>query len=803
MPRIPTPPFVLVSLIAVLLLSAVPRPAAATWPHDPAVNVPVCTASGSQYTPRLVPDGVGGTIVVWWDQASRIYAQRLSAGGVPLWTLDGVAVCTAVGARERTSITPDGAGGAVIAWQDMRNYSHMDIYAQRLSADGVAQWTADGVALCTAAGDQRYTAIVGDGSGGAVVAWQDYRAGNADIYARRISAAGVAQGAADGVALCDTALDQTDPVIATDGRGGAIVAWTDWRNFVTSYTDIYAQRLSTSDAAAWTDHGVALCTLGQYQDNATIASDGAGGAIVVWRDARTGYEIYAQRVSGAGVAQWAANGIVLGTGSGFRSNPVATMDLAGGAIVAWYDFRSGNSDIYAQRVSSAGTALWTAGGLPVCSATGGQYYPRIAADGAGGALVGWCDERTGESNVHAQRLAADGAASWTADGVAVCTALGAQTEVVVASDAGGGAILTWYDERSGTHVYAQRVDRWGYLGAEPVIAGAEDVPNDQGGQVKLSWDASPLENDLLYENIESYRVYRAVPPGTAALALVANAAAGEAGLPALDGVRDRLLVTMQGAATFYWEYVATVTADHLPGYSYVVPTTGDSIGGSNPLTLFMVQARAAGGENWWNSAPDSGYSVDNLAPEALALFTGEYAAGTSTLHWAVSTAPDLSEYRLYRGDAADFVPAPENLVVAQADTGYVDAAGRPYYYKLCAVDVHGNVGPYLTLLPSGITEVPGPGAPLTVFLAPPSPNPTRGVATLRFGLPREARVELALYDQQGRRVRSLAAGERPVGEHTIAWDGCDEDGRALPAGLYFVRLAAEGRTLVARLAVIR
>ena len=199
----------------------------------------------------------------------------------------------------------------------------------------------------------------------------------------------------------------------------------------------------------------------------------------------------------------------------------------------------------------------------------------------------------------------------------------------------------------------------------------------------------------------------------------------------------------------------------------------------------------------------SGYSADNLAPAAPTPFTGQYAGGTATLYWAVNPATDLAEYRLYRGSTAGFVPGSGNLVVAQADIGYVDAAGAPFYYKLCAVDVHGNVSGFSTLLPSGTTAVTGPALPREVFLAPPAPNPAHGVTALRFGLPRAAHVELALYDQQGRRMRSLLAGTLPAGERTLAWDGCDESGRALPAGLYFARLVVEGRTLVSRLAVIR
>jgi len=268
--------------------------------------------------------------------------------------------------------------------------------------------------------------------------------------------------------------------------------------------------------------------------------------------------------------------------------------------------------------------------------------------------------------------------------------------------------------------------------------------------------------------------------------------------------RTRTFTTsIEAGQTVFWEYVGSQVADQLPGYSYVTSTTSDSVGGSNPRTLFMVEARATSGSAHWASAPDSGYSVDNLAPSAPAPFTGQYSGGTATLHWAVNPAADLAEYRLYRGNTAGFVPGPGNLVVAQSDTGYVDAAGAPYYYKLCAVDVHGNASGFSTLLPSGTVDVPGVALPRTMFLAPPAPNPARGATTLRFGLPRPARVELALYDQQGRRVRSLLSGTQPAGERTITWDGRDESGRALPAGLYFVRLATEGRTFVSRLAVIR
>lgn len=216
----------------------------------------------------------------------------------------------------------------------------------------------------------------------------------------------------------------------------------------------------------------------------------------------------------------------------------------------------------------------------------------------------------------------------------------------------------------------------------------------------------------------------------------------------------------------------------------------------------MVQARTAGTQHW-ESQPLDGYSVDNLAPIAPAPFTGQYAAGSVTLHWNPNAESDLAGYRLYRGHSPSFVPGPANLVAALTDTGYVDAAGAPAYYKLSAVDIHGNEGPFAFLLPDGTVGVDEVALGSEIAFARPAPNPARESVALHFALPREARVELAIFDPTGRRVRTLVAGVRAAGEHAPRWDLSDDAGRAVRAGLYFARLEVEGRHLVRRLAVTR
>ena len=91
-------------------------------------------------------------------------------------------------------------------------------------------------------------------------------------------------------------------------------------------------------------------------------------------------------------AQWIKNGVPLCTASGDQIVPFMTSDGAGGAIVAWSDTRNGNVDAFAQRISNAGTVLWAAGGVPVCTAAGDQSEPNLIPDGSHGAFLVWYDQ---------------------------------------------------------------------------------------------------------------------------------------------------------------------------------------------------------------------------------------------------------------------------------------------------------------------------------------------------------------------------------------------------------------------------
>src|SRR5438093_337726 len=185
----------LVAFVAFAALVALVRETEAAWPSSPGVNVPLCTATGEQRNPTIVSDGAGGAIVTWYDRRSGnfdIYAQHVLASGAVdgAWPAGGRALCTAGRDQFSPTILGGGAGGAIVTWQDVRRGANIDIYAQHVLASGAVDgaWPADGRALCTALYDQSYSTIVGDGAGGAIVTWHDFRSSNSDIYAQHVLA---------------------------------------------------------------------------------------------------------------------------------------------------------------------------------------------------------------------------------------------------------------------------------------------------------------------------------------------------------------------------------------------------------------------------------------------------------------------------------------------------------------------------------------------------------------------------------------------------------------------------------------
>jgi hypothetical protein len=78
------------------------------------------------------------------------------------------------------------------------------------------------------------------------------------------------------------------------------------------------------------------------------------------------------------------------------------------------------------------------------------------------------------------------------------------------------------------------------------------------------------------------------------------------------------------------------------------------------------------------------------------------------------------------------------------------------------------------------------------------PNPFRSAVALRLDMRQAGPAHVSVHDAAGRLVRTLANGAYPAGSHALQWDGLDDAGRALPAGLYFVSAEAAGTRAAGR-----
>jgi hypothetical protein len=455
-------------VVASLLLAATPCRAA--WPVDPALNLPICTSPISQDAPQIISDGSGGVIVAWQgtdtDGVKRVFAQRVDREGQAVWDGKVIAVCRLACAQQRPMLVPDSAGGAIVVWQDFRREKDWDIFAQRIDRFGNLRWSDEGVPISSAAGDQFEPRIAADGRGGALIAWQDLREGpDSDLYAQAVDSTGRARWSANGIPILAGPGAQLVSQAVPCGAGGVFV-WADSRGGGTE-VGIYAQRVDASGDPMWGPGGVLVDDGAAPNARPVSIPDGRSGVIIAWESG----PIYAQRLDSLGRLMWREGGVVLSTTDG--SAPAVAPDGDGGVIVAWQTDSPGNeaSDVRAQSVRASGTLRWGINGIAVCQASGAQTEVAVTWAAAGSAIVMWRDARDDPfGDLRAQRIDSTATALWQADGIVVSDAPGFQSSLTVCSDGFGGAVATWTDGRAGRHIYAQRVNPRGGLGGN---AGAD------------------------------------------------------------------------------------------------------------------------------------------------------------------------------------------------------------------------------------------------------------------------------------------------------------------------------------------
>ncbi len=323
-----------------------------------------------------------------------------------------------------------------------------------------------------------------------------------------------------------------------------------------------------------------------------------------------------------------------------------------------------------------------------------------------------------------------------------------------------------------------------YTVREPVIAAIGDVGNDQGRQVRISWRRSYYDAPDDGVDITGYAIFRRQDEYKSAdgRSLAAPLFKPDTCPPSTKG----------------WDYVGSVPAFGSETYQYVAPSLCDSTVAGVCYSTFYLSAMTADPLVFFDSAPDSGYSVDNLAPAVPANI---HLKSMQMLTWDEPVDEDFNYFSVY-GSATDQFD--ENVVLLGHTVAPEITLDDPLhdYYFVVATDFAGNqsMEPVAFDYRNSVPET----LPSRFTLHDNIPNPFNPRTTIHYDLPVRAAVTLHVFDLAGRLVNTLVDGDdQSSGSYAVTWTGRDSRGRTMPSGTYFYRLAAGDYTATKRMTLIR
>ncbi len=460
-----------------------------------------------------------------------------------------------------------------------------------------------------------------------------------------------------------------------------------------------------------------------------------------------------------------AGGAFLNVGGAARGR-LAAIDASSGAVTAWNP--SASAPVYA--LAASGSAVMAGGAFTL---VGAQSRSRLAAlDIASGSLLPWNPGANGTV------LALVASAGTIYVGGAFTSTGGAGRSYVAALDGGTGAATSWNPAASSAVVALALDGSTVYAGGQFTSIGSASRSRiaalDAVTGLATTWNPG-ANGDVACIGIAPGRVY----VGGSFTTIGGLARSRVAALDAVTGLASP------------WNPNANNVVRALAAGPSCVYLGGDfTLVSGVPRNRVACVAPDTAILSAWN--PNADGSV-----RSLALGNGQVFVGGDFSKLGTVSRPRLAALDAGTGGPYAWNPAANGTVRSLLPSGAGVFASGDF------TSVGGLPQAFVAFIDQVVLDVPGPAsAPIEFALAPPHPNPALGPTTVEYALPRAGHVRLGVFDVQGRRVVTLVDRLQPAGRWSASWSGETAHGAA-PAGVYFVRLEADGRQLTRRIVRVR
>lgn len=413
-------------------------------------GIPVRQGVHIEWQRTVCPGDNGSAIFVWSDTRNgsrNVFAQKVNSNGNFLWGTDGAAVTNLPGRQEDPVAIADGSGGAFIAWVEYRFEEEGDIFIQHVDNNGNRLMDDEGESLVRVDGRHLTINMCTDSSGGVFVTWQDKRnLLDDDIYGTHVSASHNIVAPGTGVAVIEMNGNQGAKSLEYAGNGQATLLWTDTRSGAGN--DIYGQKINMDMSKVFADDGLPIAVTSELETKPRTTYMTNDTSFVIWQSGTESSEIYFNFLTSNGLVF--SDPIVISTFSSNKKGPRIKRNGLGDVFVQWTDYRADttNGNHYYQKITHGGARAWDDSGVQLDS-EGDDHNARFVGEAYGGAHVFWERGTYPEVDIMYQEIQSDGSLANT-DAISISDAAGYQSMPIAVYDGAYGAYVIFADQENGS-----------------------------------------------------------------------------------------------------------------------------------------------------------------------------------------------------------------------------------------------------------------------------------------------------------------------------------------------------------------